>query len=150
MADKLVRVRNNMRYAIGVKLLSGAERTIMPGSFTMLSQDDIEYINSLSVPQKRPFTTGRLSVETDTETKEMLDEALEVGAEGYEAFETREEIENKLAKSSAKAIKEWISEIQSKDFLFEIGEAAKSMDLPASKVKVIQEFIPYADLIDEE
>lgn len=149
MADKMIRVRNNMRYNIGVTLLSGAERNIAPGSFTMLTEDDIEYINSQSSPHKRPFTTGRLSVETDTETKENLDAVLEVGAEGVEAFASRDEIESKL-KLSAKAMKEWLSEIKSQDFLFEVSEVAKGMDLPASKVKVIQEFVPYASLVDEE
>lgn len=150
MAEKMIRVRNVMRYNIGVKLLSGAERNIAPGSFTMLSEEDIEYINSQSVPHKRPFTTGRLVVETDTETKEALDVVLETGAHGVEMFATQPEIETKLKSSNAKALRGWLSEIKSQDFLFEIYEAAKGMDLPASKVKVIHEFIPYAELVDEE
>lgn len=149
MADKLLKVRNNMKYNIGVVLLSGAERNILAGSFTMLTADDIEYINSLSVPDKRPFTTGRLSVESDAETKEALDAVLEIGVDGISVHENQPEIEKKL-KSNINTMKKWLSEIRSEDFLFEVVEVAKTLDLPASKVKLIQELAPYANLVEGE
>lgn len=146
MAGELLRVRNNMQYNIGIKLLSGAERNITPGGFTMLTADDIEYVNSLSVPGKRPFTTGRLSVETDIETKETLDGILEVDIEGNERFEHSDEIEKKL-KGNFPAMKKWLASITSPDFLYEIVEIAKKLDLTASRIRAIQDVAPYADLI---
>lgn len=150
MAEALIRVVNTTRYPIGFKMLNGGERSIRPGGFTMLSKDEIENIDTQCRADKRYFATGRLVIaQTDMDTKEELEKVLGVGEDDVEKFMDKSEIESKLKKSNASVLRKWISGIKSPDILFEVAEMAKEMDLPASKVAVIQEYIPYADLVND-
>lgn len=43
-----IRVYNPRKFAIGVILQNGTERSILPGSFALFSRDDIEYLASIA------------------------------------------------------------------------------------------------------
>ena len=43
-----IRVYNERKYSIGLLLQSGVECVIRPGSFALLSQDEIEYLASIA------------------------------------------------------------------------------------------------------
>ena len=43
-----IKVYNARKYAIGLILQNGAERVILPGSFALLTRDDIEYAGAIA------------------------------------------------------------------------------------------------------
>ena len=59
-----------------------------------------------------------------------------------------EEIVDKLGKS-AKAIAAWLQDIEEPEELHAIFEVAKTLDLPASKLKVIQAKMPSKDVLED-
>ena len=52
-------------------------------------------------------------------------------------------------KKSAKQIETWIAEIDDPSELYAIHKIAKEMDLPSSKMKLIEAKIPDPDMFDE-
>ena len=68
MTDK-IRVYNDRPYDIGVILLNGQNINIKSGSFTMLSEDDIAFIESQCLYNKKLFGTGKLRMDKVTEEK---------------------------------------------------------------------------------
>ena len=43
-----IRVHNPRKFAIGLTLANGTERTVLPGSYTLLSKEDIEHLASFA------------------------------------------------------------------------------------------------------
>ena len=128
MSDK-VRVVNQTRYDIGIKLMNGGERNIHGGSFVILSRDDVEYVMGLA--PKLFAAPCQLLVQDD----ELLQD-FGVAEKVDEVKIDREEIGRKLA-GSLKSMKTWLETVDAPFVLDIIRQVADGMDLPASKQKVL-------------
>lgn len=126
MSDK-VRVVNQTRYDIGVRLMNGIERNIHGGSFIVLDRDDVEYV--MSIAPKLFAAPSQLLVKDD----ELL-QTLGVAESEKEATVDREEIRKKIS-GSAKNLKAWLDTVEAPFVLDIVFQLAKEMDLPASKQK---------------
>lgn len=145
--SKRIRVFNKTKYDIGVTLMSGQKPNIKRDSFLSMTVDDILYIESIATG-RRPFSSGELVPVTD-DGKELTLEDLG----GYTDVDTvkhfgDEEIEANL-KKSAKNIEGWLAQIDDPIELHAIMEVAKTMDLPQSKLKILQAKMPNRDLLSE-
>jgi len=141
------RVYNRCKYDIGVNLLSGQQANIAAGNFIMLSVNDILYIEGLS---KRKVFSAKMLVPVDENNNDVALE--DIG--GYpDAYATPhlsdEEIIDKLGKS-AKAIGAWLDTIEEPEELHAIYKVAKELDLPASKLKILQAKMPNKDMLEED
>lgn len=144
MTDK-IRVYNDRPYDIGVILLNGQNINIKSGSFTMLSEDDIAFIESQCLYNKKLFGTGKLRM--DKVTEEKVDEIGIVKSE--ENFHISiDEIEKKLLGNLAN-MKKWLATIEDRSYLFEIYTIAKALDLSTSKMKALKELLPELLTADE-
>lgn len=145
--DKKLRVYNRCKYDIGVHLMSGQQPNIKAGSFIMLSVNDIMYIESTS---KRKIFSARMLVAVDDNNKDINFEELGGYTDEYATPHlSDEEIVDRLNKS-AKAISVWLNEIDEPEELHAILEVAKTLDLPASKLKVIKNKMPNKDVLEDD
>lgn len=138
MEEKRFKVYNYNRFPVGVKLENGHEQTVAPGSFIKMTQDDIDYLSTIS----RVFSGGYLRVEAEKED-EVLDQ-IGIVKEDNPNFMSDAEIKKKLAMSAAK-ISAWLADIDDKLFLSRVFETAKEMDIAASKMKIIAAKVPNLD-----
>ena len=145
--DKKFRVFNRCKYDIGVNLMSGQQPNIKAGSFVMLSVNDILYIESTS---KRKIFSAKMLVAVDENGKDVELEELGGFPDPYSLPHLNdEEIVDKLSKS-AKVIAAWLKDIEEPEELHAIFEVAKTLDLPASKLKVIQAKMPSKDVLEDD
>lgn len=145
MADK-IRVYNDRHYDIGVILLNGMGVNIKSNSFTMMTEDDIAFIESQCRYDKKLFGTGKLRIDKKTEEEQ---EAIGVVKAEENLYIPHEEIEKKLLGSLAN-LKKWLTTINEQPFLYEIYKAALKLDLATSKIKAIKELLPDLLTADEE
>lgn len=145
MAKKL-KVYNDRPYDIGVMTLTGLGVNIRSGSFALLDEDDIPYIESLCLYNKRPFATGKLRV--GVEDEELLEE---MGVVKEKEFQVPDKTEiTKKLKGTGASIRKWMSEIEDNATLAEIYNAAVEMDLTTSKMKAVREMVPEALYLTED
>lgn len=135
-----VKVWNPNKFNVGVTLFDGRTLNIVAGSFNMLTRNDILYVSTTSTLFKR----GLLRVEE--EAKPVLDE-LGIVEENNAGFMSEEEMKKKLNMSAAK-LASWMEEITDEVVLDRIAQLAKSMDLPTSKMRVVEEKVPKAFMVD--
>ena len=137
-----IRVYNPRKFAIGVILQNGAERSIQPGSFAMLSKDDIEYIASVSPAL---FDGEKLL--------QMEDRNLAVDLGFIESAEKpvldEEEIRKNLGQR-VNQVKAWLDGVNEAYLLDAICDVAAQMDLPASKLQLLQERMPEREFLKAE
>lgn len=140
------RVYNRTNYDIGVTLSSGQKPNIRKGSFLPLSVDDILYIESIARGRK-PFSSKEL-VPVDPSGKDLSLEDLGGYTDEYaEQHFSEEEIKTNL-KKPFKAVENWLNKIEDPVELHAIAEVAVKMDLPGSKLKLVQAKMPNVDLLD--
>lgn len=135
-----VRVNNVTPYAIGLKSQSGVEYNIRPHAFVMMHRDDVEY--NMAIAPKLFSSPVRLVVE-DQDLNNIM------GVVPAEEVACDIETIEKMLKGSASKIESWMNDNNYPHILETVFEVAKTMDLPASKIKVLQKFMPNRDL-DEE
>lgn len=135
-----VKVWNPNKFNVGVTLFDGRTLNIVAGSFNMLTRNDILYVSTTSTLFKR----GLLRVEE--EAKPVLDE-LGIVEENNAGFMSEEEMKKKLNMSAAK-LASWMEEITDEVVLDRIAQLAKSIDLPTSKMRVVEEKVPKAFMVD--
>ena len=147
--DARYRVYNRCKHAIGVYVNNGQQSlNIISGSFAVLSVNDILYIESICNHKK--FFSSRMLVPVDETGRDLtLEELGGFTDESTEIHHDVKEIEANL-KKSFNAFKAWISKIDDPVELHEIWEVGKTMDLPASKLKVLSTKMPNRDLLEEE
>lgn len=138
MAEK-VKVRNVTTYDIGLKAINGIEYNIKAGLFTRMDKDDVEY-NMAAAPSL--FAAPPQLVVEDEE----LNEAFGVDAS---AEICDKETAEKYLKGGAAKLKNWLSENNQPNVLEVVYNTAKTMDLPASKIKILQEFMPRRSFMEE-
>ena len=145
--DKKYRVYNRCKYDIGVNLLSGQQANIVAGSFIVLTVNDILHIEDTS---KRRIFSAKMLVPVDDNNKDVALEDLGGYPDVYaEPHLNDEEIREKLSKA-AKSVSAWLDTINEPEELHAIFEVAKGMDLPASKLKVLQAKMPTKDMLEED
>ena len=140
------RVWNYAKFNIGIKLMNGFEYNIVPGSFFMMTPDDIMYIET-RYPTLALFSK-KLLVPLDENGQPLDLTTIGLMPSTEPVHQTDDEIIAMLG-SSAKKIEAWISEIEDPAELHAIYEVAKNADLPASKIKLLKKYIPDKDWLDE-
>lgn len=139
MADR-VRVRNATKYDIGLTTMTGFGYNIKPGLFIMMNREDVEY--NMALAPKLFEAPARLVVE-DAELSQV------VGIEDpKEATPTDADL-IKVLKGNANRLKEYIDTNKENEHILErLAVLAKEADLPASKIKVLQDALPQRDFIN--
>lgn len=146
--DERYRVWNRAKFSIGLKLMNGVEMNIQPGSFQILTVNDIIYIEATFTASK--FFGKKLLVITDDQNNEIAIDTLGLQSPDANAHQNDEEIIAHL-KSSAKKLEEWIAAIEDDEELHAIYEVAKSIeaDIPLSKIKILKKYMPDKDWLDD-
>lgn len=144
--DVKYRVWNRAKFNIGVKLMNGFEYNITPGSFILMTADDILHIET-RYPTVGLFRKKYL-VPMDEHGVEFDLSQVGMPPIADDAHQTDDEIIAML-KGSLKKIETWVSGITDQTELHAIYEVAKEADLPASKIKLLKKYIPDKDWLDE-
>ena len=135
------RVKNMCRYDIGVNLLIAA------GSFQMMTADDIAYVESICTVNK--FFSQRMLIPYDSQGNEVPLDKLGMYVEEDAVQHMNDEAIVAMLKQSPKKIEAWLADITDPAELGAISAVAKTMDLTASKLKVINAKMPYNDILDD-
>ena len=145
---EVLQVYNRTHYDIGITLSTGMQPVIRAGSFFPLSVMDILYIESVA-SRSKPFSSKLLVVEDDNHNDLSLEDLGGFTDPYVEKHFDAEEISANLNKS-AKHIAEWLKNIEDHIELDAIRDMADKMDLPGSKLKVIQAKIPNRNMLESE
>ena len=135
-----VRVRNVTTFNVGLKAQNGIEYTIKPGTFQTMNREDVEY--NMAIAPKLFAIPPRLVVED-----EDLNEMMGIDVAAIEVIDGA--VAEKYLKGTAAKLRTWLEENNQPHVLEIVWETAQKMDLPTSKVKVLQEFVPSRSM-DEE
>lgn len=135
----LIRVSNKRKYDIGLILANGTERVVHPGSFVLLSRTDIEYLISIAPS----LFEGEKQLAIDDKELEVQLGVLETP---QDEILDAEVIRKKLSQRVG-LMKEWLEEIHEPYLLDSVYDVAMTMDLPASKLQVLQEKMPDREFI---
>lgn len=146
MAD-MIKVFNDRHYDYGVKTLQGIEKSIKPGSFVLLTEEDILYIESQCSAGKKPFATGQLRAVMPQ--KEKTIETIGIEKDVKREYLPKDKIAS-LLRGRMASLKAWLDEIEEPDYLHEIYLVAKDLDLPATKIRMLKEKMPNKTFIDED
>jgi len=146
-----LRVYNRCKYDIGVILLSGRDVNISAGNFIRMSVDDIMHIEGLC--RNRKFFSAKMLVPVDNNGKELTLEDIDGYTDTYteenQHHYSEEELEKELRKPF-KSFEAFIKKVEDPSELDAVIRVAKKMDLPQSKMKVLQARVPGRDLLDED
>lgn len=142
------RVKNMCRYDIGVKLTNGLSIMIAAGSFQMMTADDIAYVESICTVNK--FFSKRMLVPYDAEGNEVPLDKMGMIVSEDEIPHLEDDTICAMLKQSPKKIEAWLAEINDPAELDAISTVAKTMDLTASRLKVINAKMPHNDILDTE
>ena len=146
--NTVFRVYNNTHYDIGITLSTDQKRVIRAGTFLPnVSVEDILYIEDNS--NCKPFSSKLLLVKNSNEEIFSLEDLGGYTNPYAETHFSAEEIAANLDKS-AKAIANWLKDINDPIELDAIRAMADKMDLPASKLKVIQAKIPNRSVLESD
>lgn len=148
MTETYYRVYNKCKYDIGVVGQNGIGRNIKAGSFQMLSADDIAFIESNCATTK--FFSQRMLVPVDDNNNEIQLDKLHIPQDPDLVVHLNDEEIIAALKGSAKKLEEWLKKIDDPAELHAIYKVATEMDLPASKLKVLNAKIPNKDWLDEQ
>lgn len=147
--DARYRVYNRCKHDIGVYVSNGQQSlNIKAGSFAVLSVNDILYIESIC--NHRKYFSAKMLVPVDESGRDMTLE--QVGGftdEDAPVHYNEEEIKTNLLKPY-KSFEAWIKKIDDPVELHAVWEVGKTLDLPASKLKILKAKIPNKDLLEEE
>ena len=136
------RVYNQRKYSIGLILQNGAERVIHPGSFALLARDEIEYLASIAPSLFEGEKQLRLE---DRALAAQLGFIEDAQAETLDAEAIRKHLSQRVAQ-----VKAWLDGISEPYLLDAICDVAAEMDLPASKLQILQERAPGRDFLRAE
>lgn len=137
-----IRVYNDRKYAIGLVMPNGVEHAIRSGSFALLSRDDIEYAASIAPALFMGEKQLRL------EDRALAAQLGFIESEQSEMFDT-DAITRKLNQRGPQ-VKAWLERITEPYLLDAICDVAAGMDLPASKLQLLQERMPDREFLRDE
>lgn len=148
MSDIRYRVKNMCRYDIGVQTTNGLRLMIAAGSFQLMTADDIAYVESICTVNK--FFSKRMLVPYDSMGNEVPLDKLGMYVAEDEVQHLDDATITTMLKQAPKKIEAWLADIDDPAELDAISTVAKSMDLTASKLKVINAKMPHNDILDDE
>lgn len=148
MSDIRYRVKNMCRYDIGVKLTNGLSMMIAAGSFQMMTADDIAYVESICTVNK--FFSKRMLIPYDSQGNEVTLDKLGMCVSEDEVQHLDDETITAMLKQAPKKIESWLADINDPAELGAISAVAKTMDLTASRLKIINAKMPHNDILDDE
>lgn len=134
---EMVRVLNKNKFDVGITKMNGAGMNIHPGSFALLSVEDVQWINSICPLFERGIL--RLSQEDNHVLTEMG-----VHVDENPNVMTDDEIRAQLAKP-ARSIDKWLSAISEDYVLANVADIAMGMDLAKSKLDVLGKYVRLED-----
>lgn len=129
-----IRVSNPHKFSIGVSFFNGTERAILPGSFTLMTREEIEYLASFAPGL---FEGEKLLRLEDRELAAELGFIDSVDDPMFDEDEIRKHLNQR-----AQQMKAWLDGVEEPYLLDEICDVAMKMDLPASKLQILQERMP--------
>lgn len=135
-----VRVRNVAPYNVGLKAQNGIEYNIKAGTFQTINREDVEY--NMAIAPALFAAPARLIVEDDE-----LNEIMGIDPTSNEIVDAA--VAEKYLKGSAAKLRTWLEENREPHVLEIVYETAQKMDLPTSKVRILQEFVPARNLTEE-
>ena len=140
--NERIRVRNTKQFNVGIITPDKPYgQNIAPGAFTILNQDEIDYLIGTSTL----FQKGILQVEG--EKKEDVLESLGVDKENNANFMSDEDIKKKLS-MNANQLKKWLDSTEAEPYVLErVAEIASGMDLSMNKIQVLKDKIPNFEFI---
>lgn len=134
------------RYDIGVTLPNGVSVLIPAGGFQLLTADDIAYIEGICMVDK--FFSKRMLVPFNSKNEEVkLEDVGMIPMEDEAKHLTDEEI-TAMLKGTAKKLETALNSVDDPAELHAIAEMAIKLDLPASKMKLIEAKVPNMDLLE--
>ena len=137
-----IRVYNPLKFNIGLILANGTERTVLAGSYTLLTKEDIEYLASIAPKLFMGEKQLRL------EDREL---AVELGfIESVDQPVLNEEEIRKNLSQRVSHVKTWLDGIEEPFIIDIICDVAAQMDLPASKIQLLQERMPSREFLTAE
>ena len=139
--NERIRLRNPQQFNVGIITVDKPYGlNIAPGSFTIVSKDDLDYLMATSTLLQK----GILRVEG--EEKENVLEQMGVKAEDNANFMSDEDIKKKLS-GNANQLRKWLNGDIQPFVLARIAEIADGMNLSANKLQVLKEKIPNHDFL---
>lgn len=148
MSDIRYRVKNMCRYDIGVRLTNGLSIMIAAGSFQMMTADDIAYVESICTVNK--FFSKRMLIPYDSQGNEVPLDKLGMYVSEGEVTHMDDDTISAMLKQSPKKIEAWLADIDDPAELDAISMVAKTMDLTASRLKVINTKMPHNSILDDD
>lgn len=136
------KVFNDRGYHIGLVLQNGTERVVQRGSYVLLAKEEIEYLTSIA---PRLFQGER---QLRLEDRALAVELGFVLAEDQPVFDEafiRKQLGQRMA-----LVKAWLEGITEPFLKDEVCRVAQQMDLPASKLQILQDWCPERPLVTVE
>ena len=142
MSKERMRLRNPQKFNVGIVTLDNpVGMNIAPGAFTVVSQDDIDFIMGTSTLLQK----GILRVEGEKEEEVM--ESLGVITEDNANFMSDEDIKKKLS-GNANQLRKWLDTTEAEPYVLNrIAEIASGMNLSMNKIQVLKDKIPEFEFI---
>ena len=137
MTTEKFRVNNPHPFSVGIVTMEKPYGVVIqPNSFTMLTQDEIDYLISISTL----FQDGVLQVAGEKQ-KEVAD-TIGLNMENNANFMSDEDIRKKLS-GNANQLKKWLETAEMQPYVLDkIAEIAKGMNLSLNKIQVLKEKLP--------
>lgn len=145
--DERLRVYNRCQFDIGVKLLNGIGVSIKPGSFQVLSVNEILYIESICA--RRKLFASKLLVPVDAEGKDIAFEDLGLYPDEESSPHLNDAEIESLLKQSVKKVEAWLEKVDDPVELHAVYKVAKNMDLPSSKLKLLSTKMPEKEWLEK-
>ena len=148
-----VRVLNKCKHDIGVTLMNGTMVNIPAGKFVGMTANDVLFIEN-ACRRRKVFSARMLvTLTNDGSNRELSLEDLGAYTDEYVQENQRhfsdEEIEANL-KKNYKAFEAWLKKIEDPSEIDAIIEVSRKVDLPQSKMKLLQARVPNRDLLMEQ
>lgn len=142
MTTEKFRVINPHPFSVGIVTIDKPYGiAIQPHSFTMLTQDEIDYLISIS----HLFQDGVLQVVG--EKQKEIAETVGMDLENNANFMSDDDIRKKLS-GNANQLRKWLESAEFQPYVLDkIAEIALEMNLNMNKIKVLQEKMPEYDFM---
>ena len=143
--NERIRLRNPQKFNVGIVTPDKPYgQNIAPGGFTIINQDELDYLMGNS----KLLKNGVLKVEG--EKREETLEVRGIDKENNANFMSDEDIKKKL-QMNANQLKKWLNSTEAEPYVLErVAEIAREMNLNANKLQVLQDKIPNFDFLKAE
>jgi len=139
-----MRLNNPNKFAVGIITPNKQYGVnILPGSFTMVTQDDVDYLLATCTLLQE----GKLVLAG--EKQKELAQSMGVDMDGNANFMSDEEIKKKLS-MNANQLRKWLNSEEIKPYVLDkIATIAKGMNLSLNKIQILQDKLPNFDFMEK-